>query len=145
MMRRLDILMFVFLALSVSIALSACGDNIVKTTSGLRYEELVEGTGVEATDRMPVEVHYTVWAADDATGLKKVEKIQSSRDMGEPYQCTIGINLVRGWSEGMVGMKEGGTRRLYVPWELGYGESGMGSMIQPKQNLIFEIEFLRKL
>jgi len=116
---------------------------IVATESGLRYQDIVVGTGVEAADKMAVACHYTLWFAD-STGLRKTEKVQSSKDRGLEFNCRIGQGLIPGWSEGMVGMKEGGTRVLYVPWELGYGANGYGQMIPPKQNLIFELDFIRQ-
>ncbi|MBU0982841.1 MAG: FKBP-type peptidyl-prolyl cis-trans isomerase [candidate division Zixibacteria bacterium] len=117
---------------------------MITTESGLRYQDLVVGTGEKALYRMRVDCHYTVWLAD-STGLVKVSRLQSSKDKGQSYQCQIGVALIQGWSEGMVGMQEGGTRRLYVPWKLGYGAGGRPPAIPGKTNLIFEIDFLKKL
>jgi len=115
---------------------------IMSKPSGVRYQELVVGTGVEAANQMKVDCHYTLWFAD-STGLQKVQRFQSSKDNnGQPFTCTLGQRLIPGWSEGMIGMKEGGTRRIYIPWELGYGAQG-GGPIPPKTNLIFEIDFLK--
>jgi len=116
---------------------------MITTESGLRYQDLVVGKGVEAVNNMPVVCHYTIWLAD-STGLVKEKKIQSSKDSGKEFHCRIGHKLIQGWNEGMIGMKEGGSRRLYVPWVLGYGSQGMGSMIPPKSNLVFELDFLRQ-
>lgn len=116
---------------------------IVTTESGLRYQDIVVGTGVEATDKMGVACHYTLWFAD-STGLKKGQKVQSSKDRGLEFNCRIGQGLIAGWSEGMIGMKEGGTRVLYVPSKLGWGEKGFGEMIPPNQNVIFEIDFIKQ-
>lgn len=116
---------------------------ILDLEQGVRYAELVVGTGPEAIDRMKVECHYTLFFAD-STGLEKVERFQSSKDANRPFQCQLGVRLIPGWSIGMVGMKEGGTRRIFVPWNLGYGASGSGK-IPPKTNLIFEIDFLKAL
>lgn len=112
--------------------------------SGIKYQDLVVGEGKECVDRMRLECHYTLWLADN-TGMVKRQRLQSSKDGGRPFQCQIGVQLIQGWSDGMRGMKEGGTRRLYIPWELGYGERGMGAMIPGKSNLIFEIDFIRAL
>lgn len=115
---------------------------IVTKDSGVRYQDLVVGTGVEAVDRMRVTCHYTLWFAD-STGLVKEQRFQSSKDNnGQPFSCQLGVRLIPGWSDGMIGMKEGGTRRIFVPWELGYGAQGSRG-IPPKQNLIFEIEFVK--
>ncbi|RKX24061.1 MAG: FKBP-type peptidyl-prolyl cis-trans isomerase [Candidatus Zixiibacteriota bacterium] len=93
---------------------------------------------------MNVDCHYTLWLAD-STGLVKGDKIDSSHDRPGSFKCQIGVRLILGWSEGMIGMKEGGTRRLLVPWKLGYGERGAGGAIPGKTNLIFEIDFLKAM
>ena len=116
---------------------------VITKESGVRYQELVVGTGSEAIDQMQVECHYTLWFAD-TTGLEKVERFQSSKDGGMPFRCQLGVRLIPGWSDGMIGMKEGGTRRIFVPWRLGYGDRE-GGRIPAKTNLIFEIEFLKAL
>jgi len=116
---------------------------IMTKPSGVRYQELVVGTGAEAVDQMQIECHYTLWLADE-TGTVKGEKIDSSVDRGQPFRCQLGVRLIQGWSDGMIGMKEGGKRRLLVPWALGYPD-GAGARIPPQTNLIFEIEFLRAL
>jgi len=116
---------------------------IFSKPSGVRYQELVVGTGAEAALGMKVECHYTLWFAD-STGLQKVQRFQSSKDSNQPFQCQLGVRLIPGWSEGMTGMKEGGTRRIYIPWELGYGAQG-GGPIPAKTNLVFEIDFLKAL
>jgi FKBP-type peptidyl-prolyl cis-trans isomerase len=108
---------------------------IVTNPSGLRYQDVVVGAGKEAAKGMKV----------DSTGLVAGKRLQSSKDRGQTFTCTLGQNLIEGWSEGMVGMKEGGTRRLFVPWKLGYGERGMGSMIPAKADLVFEIDFVKAL
>jgi FKBP-type peptidyl-prolyl cis-trans isomerase len=129
-----------------TVCLSACGDRqMVTLDSGLRYVDMVVGAGAEAANGMEVECHYTLWFSDN-DGMVKRELVQNSEDYGDPLQCRIGYGLIPGWSEGMVGMKEGGVRRLYVPWELGYGENGSPAVgIPGKANLIFEIKFLRAL
>ncbi|MFQ5500034.1 MAG: FKBP-type peptidyl-prolyl cis-trans isomerase [Candidatus Zixiibacteriota bacterium] len=114
--------------------------DIVTTKSGLRYADLVSGKGSEAKMGSKAEVHYTLWFDQEG---EKGKKIQSSKDGGKTFVCTVGQNLIAGWSEGMVGMKAGGTRQLWVPYELGYGESGHPAGIPPKQNLIFEIELVK--
>ena len=116
---------------------------IITKESGVRYQELVAGEGAEAVDKMRVECHYTLWLAD-STGTVKGNKVDSSVDRGQPFDCQLGVRLIPGWSDGMIGMKEGGTRRLLVPWRLGY-PNGAGDRIPPQTNLIFEIEFLRAL
>jgi|WetSurMetagenome_2_1015567.scaffolds.fasta_scaffold1032394_1 peptidylprolyl isomerase len=114
---------------------------ILSKPSGVRYQDLVVGKGVEAALGSPVQCHYTLWLAD-STGLKKGQMIQSSKTNNQPLTCTLGQGLINGWSDGMVGMKEGGTRRLYIPWQQAYGAQG-GRGIPGKANLIFEIEYLK--
>lgn len=117
---------------------------IIKCESGLQYIDLVEGDGKVAENLMKVTCHYTLWI-DEGDG-KKGKMIQSSKDgPGSPFTCTIGQRLILGWSEGMIGMKEGGTRELRVPYQLGYGERGSPAGIPGKQDLIFEIDFIKAL
>jgi FKBP-type peptidyl-prolyl cis-trans isomerase len=117
---------------------------MITTPSGLRYEDIKVGTGKVAIDSMMVQCHYTLWLAD-STGLVKGKMLQSSKDRGMVMACQLGVGLIAGWSEGMMGMKEGGVRTLYVPWKLGYGEPGRPPMIPSKANLIFEIEFVKAI
>ena len=115
---------------------------LIETGSGLKYADLVVGEGKEAVNGMNVECHYTLWFADEKG--EKGERFQSSKDLGKPFSFKLGSpGLIKGWNEGMVGMKEGGTRLLVIPPELGYGQGGRG--IPPNQTLIFEIDFLRAL
>ena len=116
---------------------------ILTKESGVRYQELVMGEGAEAVDGTHLTCHYTLWLAD-STGLVKGDKVDSSHDRNQPFECTLGQRLIPGWSDGMTGMKEGGARRIFVPWKLGY-PNGAGARIPPQTNLIFEIEFLKKL
>jgi FKBP-type peptidyl-prolyl cis-trans isomerase len=116
---------------------------IITKESGVRYEDLKVGTGKVAVDSMKVLCDYTLWLAD-STGLVKGEKIDSSKDRGQPFQCQLGVGLIPGWTDGMIGMKEGGSRRIFVPWKLGY-PNGAGGRIPPKTNLIFEIDFIKAL
>ena len=134
----------ILVGLLAVILLTACSD-IVEKPSGLKYKDLTVGDGAQAVDGMTVLCHYTLWFAD-GSGMIKKEQVESSKDSGEPLQCRIGHGLIQGWSEGMLGMREGGMRRVFVPWQLGYGENGNTALGVPsKQNLIFEIEFLRKV
>ncbi len=114
---------------------------IMKTESGVRYQDLTDGTGKEAKLNSHVECHYTLWFAD-STGTKQ-KRFQSSKDGGKPFTCTLGGGLIKGWVDGMIGMKEGGVRRLIISPELGYGKGG--GPIPPNQWLVFEIEFLKLL
>lgn len=109
------------------------------TASGVMYQELVIGEGKECKLGTKLECHYTLWFGD-STGTK-TKRFQSSKDSGNAFTCTLGSGLIKGWSDGMVGMKEGGTRRLIISPELGYGKGGRG--IPPNQWLVFEIDFIK--
>lgn len=111
------------------------------TESGVKYQELVLGEGKECKIGSRVDCHYTLWFGDKDGN--KIKRFQSSKDYGKSFQCTLGQGLIKGWSDGMVGMKEGGTRRLIISPELGYGKGGRG--IPPDQWLVFEIEYLKHL
>jgi FKBP-type peptidyl-prolyl cis-trans isomerase FkpA len=106
------------------------------TDSGLKYEELQEGEGEQAAAGHRVSVHYTGWLLDG-------DKFDSSLDRHQPFDFTLGQGMViRGWDEGVVGMKVGGKRRLTIPPQLGYGSRGAGGVIPPNATLVFEVELL---
>jgi peptidylprolyl isomerase len=111
------------------------------TASGLRYEDGIVGTGAEAVKGKQVEVHYTGWL-DEGNG-KKGKKFDSSLDRKQAFQFPLGAGrVIRGWDEGVAGMKVGGKRTLYIPSALGYGAQGAGGVIPPHANLIFDVELL---
>jgi len=110
------------------------------TASGLQYEDTVPGTGDEARAGQRVSVHYTGWLYNDGV---KGAKFDSSKDRGDPFGFNLGAGMViRGWDEGVQGMKVGGTRVLVIPPELGYGARGAGGVIPPQATLMFEVELL---
>lgn len=108
-----------------------------KESSGLSIETLQEGTGERTTKKEDtVEVHY-VGTLSDGT------KFDSSRDRGKPFSFTIGAGqVIRGWDEGLLGMKVGEKRKLTIPPDMGYGSRGAGETIPPNATLLFEIELL---
>jgi FKBP-type peptidyl-prolyl cis-trans isomerase len=111
----------------------------VTTESGLKYEDLVLGDGAEATAGKRVSVHYTGWLTDGS-------KFDSSVDRNSPFQFSLGAGMViRGWDEGVQGMKIGGKRKLTIPPQLGYGERGAGGVIPPNATLVFDVELLEIL
>lgn len=105
--------------------------------SGLEYWDIKQGNGAEATCGKDVTVHYTGWLASSG------KKFDSSVDRGEPFTFPLcGGRVIKGWDEGVVGMKIGGKRRLQIPAELGYGSRGAGGVIPPNATLIFDVELL---
>jgi FKBP-type peptidyl-prolyl cis-trans isomerase FkpA len=107
------------------------------TASGLRYTDLQEGEGEEALAGRTVEVHYTGW-------LENGTKFDSSKDRNQPFRFPLGAgHVIRGWDEGVAGMKVGGKRKLIIPAKLGYGARGAGGVIPPDADLIFDVELLK--
>jgi len=104
--------------------------------SGLEYADLKVGTGPEARSGQTVTVHYTGW-------LTNGKKFDSSVDRHEPFKFSLGAGeVIRGWDEGVAGMKVGGKRQLKVPPQLGYGSRGAAGVIPPNATLIFDVELL---
>ena len=112
-----------------------------KTASGLVIDELAPGTGDTATSGKKVSVHYTGWLFEKGV---KGKKFDSSKDRGDPFIFPLGQgHVIKGWDEGVAGMKVGGKRQLTIPPELGYGSRGAGGAIPPNATLIFEVELLK--
>jgi FKBP-type peptidyl-prolyl cis-trans isomerase len=109
----------------------------------LAIKDLAVGQGLEAVAGSVVTVHYTGWLYDPALPDNKGTKFDSSRDRGQPFRFTLGAGqVIRGWDEGVAGMKVGGQRRLVIPASLGYGERGAGGVIPPGATLLFDVELL---
>src|SRR3954466_12141038 len=110
--------------------------NETTTPSGLKFTDIETGTGATAQVGQKAKVHYTGW-------LKNGRKFDSSVDRNEPFEFTLGAGMViKGWDEGVAGMKVGGKRKLEIPPALGYGARGAGGAITPNADLIFEVELL---
>jgi len=109
--------------------------NVVAPTELLK-EDLVIGTGSEISSGSTASVHYTGWLSDGT-------KFDSSLDRGAPFDFVVGAgSVIKGWDEGLIGMKVGGKRRLIIPSELAYGENGRPPVIPQNAVLFFEIELL---
>ena len=102
----------------------------------LQSEDIQVGTGAEAVAGKRVSVHYT-------GTLTNGSKFDSSRDRGKPFQFVLGGGqVIKGWDEGVAGMKIGGSRTLLIPADLGYGARGAGGVIPPNASLLFEVQLL---
>jgi FKBP-type peptidyl-prolyl cis-trans isomerase FkpA len=113
---------------------------MITTPSGLQYEDTVVGSGAEARAGQHVSVHYTGWLY---TNGSKGAKFDSSKDRNDPFDFGLGGGqVIKGWDEGVQGMKVGGTRVLVIPPQLGYGARGAGGVIPPNATLMFEVELL---
>ena len=113
---------------------------VITKPSGLKYVDLKFGTGATAVKGSKVQVHYTGWFYEKG---KRGKKFDSSLDQGKPFVLTVGQSrVIKGWHEGIQGMKVGGKRRLTIPPALAYGEQGCGGVIPPRTTLVFEVELL---
>ena len=113
---------------------------MVTTDSGLQYEDIIVGSAAQAQAGQQVSVHYTGWLYNDGV---KGAKFDSSKDRNDPFGFRLGGGqVIKGWDEGVQGMKVGGTRVLVIPPGLGYGARGAGGVIPPNATLIFEVELL---
>ncbi len=109
----------------------------ITTASGLKLLDRVVGSGDEAKAGDKVTVHYT-------GTLTNGSKFDSSLDRGQPFTFALGAGqVIKGWDEGVAGMKVGGKRKLVIPANLGYGARGAGKVIPPNATLIFEVELLK--
>jgi len=112
-------------------------------SQGMKMIDHKIGTGPEATAGHTVIVHYTGWLFDSAAPENKGKKFDSSRDRGEPFSFPLGAGrVIKGWDEGVAGMKVGGSRTLIIPPELGYGARGAGGVIPPNATLVFDVELI---
>ena len=129
------------------LASSACGgDDSAPTapstpTTSFSQTDVVVGTGAEAANGRRLTVHYTLWLFDPARPESKGQQLQTSVG-GSPFSFVLGTGgVIRGWDQGVPGMKVGGTRRLTIPPALAYGSTGQGS-IPPNATLVFDVQLL---
>ena len=111
-------------------------NKMMTTDSGLKYVDVVVGKGASPTKGKQVKVHYT-------GTLENGTKFDSSVDRRQPFSFIIGVGqVIKGWDEGVMGMKAGGKRKLVIPANLGYGARGAGGVIPPNATLLFDVELL---
>lgn len=134
-------------AFLVTLTTAACGGNDngpsnVFDVPSLQTTDSTVGTGAQAVSGRTVTVHYTGWLYDPGAAGNRGTQFDSSRTRNQPYSFVLGIGtVIRGWDQGVVGMRVGGTRTLLIPSSLGYGSSGSGP-IPPNSGLVFEVELL---
>jgi FKBP-type peptidyl-prolyl cis-trans isomerase FkpA len=130
-----------------ALLLSACGPDLPPMASS-GISELVQtdsqpGTGEVAVAGRRVAVHYTGWLYNEATPDHKGQQFDSSRDRGSPLEFVLGEGrVIKGWDQGVAGMKVGGQRTLVIPPSLGYGDQGAGGVIPPNATLVFDVELI---
>jgi peptidylprolyl isomerase len=109
----------------------------------MQKTDLTPGNGAEIKSGQTALVHYTGWLYDAAAPENKGKKFDSSVDRNEPFDFPVGAGMViKGWDEGVAGMKVGGKRRLVIPPEMGYGSRGAGGVIPPGATLVFDVELV---
>ena len=112
-------------------------------SQSLQTTDTTTGSGAEAAAGRRVTVHYTGWLYDANAPITRARKFDSSRDRNEPFEFALGAGeVIRGWDEGVAGMKVGGKRTLTIPPDMGYGARGAGGVIPPNATLLFDVELL---
>ena len=133
------------LALSLTL-LAACtppGPPPGGSVAELQRLDTRAGMGTVATSGSDVTVHYTGWLYDEKAPQRRGLKFDSSVDRGQPFTFLLGAGqVIRGWDDGVAGMKVGGKRTLLIPADLGYGSNGAGGVIPPGASLVFDVELL---
>jgi FKBP-type peptidyl-prolyl cis-trans isomerase len=133
--------LLLLVAMSLSVGVAYMQDKFVTTKSGLKYQDLQVGTGEEAKNGMTVFVHYTGWLYVNG---QRGKKFDSSVDRGQPFSFKLGGGqVIKGWDEGVAGMKVEGKRELIIPPQLAYGSAGAAGVIPPNATLDFEVQLLR--
>ncbi len=130
----------IFLLLIIGLSIMDVSAEVKTLDNGLSYEDHTVGNGAEAISNQKVTVHYTGWLNESGS---KGKKFDSSKDRADPFQFTLGVGqVIKGWDEGVKGMKVGGHRTLLIPSALGYGSRGAPGAIPPNADLIFDVELL---
>jgi FKBP-type peptidyl-prolyl cis-trans isomerase len=148
---KMNKIITLFITLSLSLLFTACSDDskikeVVASAPPIGQLEKVDvkvGTGAEAKSGQTVSVHYTGWLYDAKAADHHGEQFDSSRTRGTPFKFPLGGGrVIKGWDQGVVGMKVGGQRTLTIPSALGYGARGAGGKIPPHAVLIFDVELI---
>ena len=135
--------MVFFAAFAVFAFIVVYNQPLMDNITSLQITDSKVGTGAEAKSGRQVTVHYTGWLYDPKAADKHGKKFDSSKDHGEPFSFKLGGGqVIRGWDQGVAGMKVGGARTLVIPSELGYGQRGAGGAIPPNATLLFDVELL---
>ena len=126
---------------SLTLAVDARAEAPMTTSvTGLQYKDTKVGAGATPKIGQTAVMHYTGWLYNNG---EKGKKFDSSHDRGQPFEFRLGQGqVIKGWDEGVAGMKIGGKRKLTIPPELGYGARGAGNVIPPNATLVFEVELL---
>jgi FKBP-type peptidyl-prolyl cis-trans isomerase FkpA len=127
--------------------LAACGAKQAPTpaspVNSLEVIELKPGAGAPIAAGQQAVVHYTGWLYEASAPEKKGRQFDSSLNSGQPFRFVVGAGqVIKGWDQGVLGMKVGGRRRLTIPADLGYGESGAGGVIPPGATLVFDVDLV---
>ena len=150
-MKRITLLPLALLLSASLVSITACSERAAAPTSTMEKSKMSEliktdvklGEGAEAVAGHGVSVHYTGWLYDESAPEHKGGKFDSSRDRGEPFEFSLGAGqVIKGWDQGVAGMKVGGQRTLVIPAALGYGARGAGGVIPPNATLVFDVELL---
>ncbi|MFC7521672.1 FKBP-type peptidyl-prolyl cis-trans isomerase [Xanthomonas populi] len=134
------------LTLCAALLLASCAPALPPSGGTIATFERIDrnvGTGAVATPGAMVTVHYTGWLYDEKAADKHGRKFDSSLDRAEPFQFVLGGHqVIRGWDDGVDGMRVGGKRTLMIPPDYGYGDNGAGGVIPPGASLVFDVELL---
>ena len=147
-MKRITFLPLTLLLTAGIFSTTACSEQAKTQKETSVMTELIKtdiklGEGALATAGHEVSVHYTGWLYDEAAAGHKGKKFDSSRDRGMPFEFPLGAgHVIKGWDQGVEGMKVGGQRTLVIPAHLGYGARGAGGVIPPNATLVFDVELL---
>ena len=147
-MKRITFLPLALLLTAGIFSITACSEQAITKKEASNMTELIktdikQGEGALATAGHDVTVHYTGWLYDETAADHHGRKFDSSRDRGQPFNFPLGAgHVIKGWDQGVEGMKVGGQRTLVIPAHLGYGARGAGGVIPPGATLVFDVELL---